>query len=60
MTDFVLHSAERAAEQTINNRAMLIASLRDTQTLVSLLLNPPKPGAVLRRATRYCKKHMDV
>lgn len=39
---------------------MLIASLRDTQTLVSLLLNPPKPGAVLRRATRYCKKHMDV
>jgi hypothetical protein len=31
MTDFVLHSAEAAAERTIENRAMLVLTARETE-----------------------------
>jgi uncharacterized protein (DUF1778 family) len=57
MTDFVLHSAEIAAERTIERRASLVLTARETETFVDSLLNPPKPGRVLRRAARdYLKK----
>jgi uncharacterized protein (DUF1778 family) len=45
MTDFVLHSAEAAAERTIEKRAML---------------NPPAPGSVLRRAAREYRENSAV
>ncbi len=57
MTDFVLHSAEIAAERTIERRASLVLTARETETFVDAVLNPPKPGRVLRRAARdYLKK----
>jgi uncharacterized protein (DUF1778 family) len=52
MTDFVLHSAEAAAERTIENRAMLVLTARETEAFVDALLNPAGPGAVLRRAAQ--------
>src|SRR6266851_7602475 len=52
MTDFVLHSAEAAAERTIEERAMLILSARETEAFVDAILNPAEPGAVLRAAAR--------
>ena len=55
MTDFVLHSAKVAAERTIQERAMLILSARDTETFVNAILNPPEPGPVLRAAARAYK-----
>lgn len=55
MTDFVLHSAKIAAEHTIQKRAMLILSARDTEAFVDAILNPPEPGAVLRAAARAYK-----
>jgi uncharacterized protein (DUF1778 family) len=58
MTDFVLHSAESAAERTIQERAILIASARETEMFVDALLNPPKPGSVLRNAARHYKESM--
>lgn len=56
MTDFVLHSAEAAAERTIQERAMLILSARETEAFVEAILNPAKPGRVLRAAARQYKK----
>jgi len=52
MTEFVLHSAEAAAEQTIERRAMLVLTARETESFAEAILNPPQPGAVLRRAAR--------
>jgi uncharacterized protein (DUF1778 family) len=55
MTDFVLHSAEAAAERTIEERAMLILSARETENFVDAILQPAEPGAVLRAAARHYK-----
>jgi uncharacterized protein (DUF1778 family) len=55
MTDFVLHSAETAAERTIEERAMLILSARETEAFVNAILSPAEPGAVLRAAVRRYK-----
>jgi uncharacterized protein (DUF1778 family) len=54
MTEFVLHSAEAAAQKTIEDRAMLILSARETETFVNAILNPAEPRTVLRSAAlRY-------
>lgn len=54
LTDFVLHSATVAAERTIQDRALMILSVRDTESLVTALLEPAAPGAALRSAAaRY-------
>lgn len=56
MTDFVLHSAKVAAERTIQERAMMILSARDTEAFVNAILNPPAPGPALRAAARAYKR----
>ena len=58
MTDFVLHSAETAAERTIEARAMLILSARETEAFVDAVLSPAEPGPVLRNAARQYKKNL--
>lgn len=55
MTDFVLHSAEVAAGRTIEQRAMLILSARETEAFVDAVLHPAKPGPVLSAAARRYK-----
>lgn len=56
MTDFVLHSAELAAQRTMERRATLVLSARETEAFVDAVLNPPKPGPVLRRAAGDYRK----
>lgn len=58
VTDFVLRSAETAAERTIHERAMLILSARETEQFVTAILNPAQPGRVLRAAAQRYKKLM--
>ncbi len=55
VTDFVLHSAETAAERTIQERAMLILSARETEQFVSAILHPAEPGPVLRAGAQHYK-----
>jgi uncharacterized protein (DUF1778 family) len=55
MTDFVLRSAQTAAERTLQDRAMLILSARETEAFVDAVLNPAAPGRVLRAAARHYK-----
>jgi len=58
LTEFVLHSAESAAERTIQERTMLVLSAKHTEAFVQALLAPaPGPGPVLRNAAkRYSKR----
>ena len=60
MTDFVLRSAETAAERTIEKRAMLILTARETETFANAILNPPDPGAVLRQAARQYRENLTL
>ena len=55
MTDFVLQSAHAAAGRTIEERAMLILSARETEVFVDAILNRRDPGSVLRASTRRYK-----
>lgn len=55
LTEFVLQSAAAAAERTIERRAMLTLSARETESFVNAILNPAKPGRVLRAAARHYK-----
>jgi uncharacterized protein (DUF1778 family) len=57
MTDFVIHSAEAAAEHAIERRGMLILTARETQAFAEAILKPARPGPRLRRAAReYLKR----
>lgn len=58
MTDFVLHSAESAAERTIERRSMLILTARETEAFANAILKPAKPGSVLRKAVREYREKM--
>lgn len=59
MTDFVLHSAKSAAEQTIERRAMLILTARESKAFADAILSPAEPGPVLRKAAREYRKKTD-
>ena len=50
LTDFLVQSAQAAAEATIRSRETLALTARDTAVLVEALLNPPPPNEALRRA----------
>ena len=60
LTDFVLRSAEAAAERTLERRTLLVLSARDTEVFVDAILKPSKPGRVLRTAARRYKKAMGL
>ena len=55
MTEFVLRSAQSAAERTLQDRTMLILRARETEAFVDAVLNPAAPGPVLRAAARHYK-----
>ena len=59
MTEFVLHSAEQAAERTIEKRSLLILTARESEAFAAALLNPPEPGPVLRRGVREYRAKVD-
>jgi uncharacterized protein (DUF1778 family) len=57
MTDFVIHSAEAAAEAAIERRGMLILTARETQAFAEAILKPAQPGPRLLKAAReYVKQ----
>ena len=52
MTDFVLRSAEAAAERTIRERTMLILTAKESEMFVKAILEPAAPNRALRAAAR--------
>lgn len=55
MSEFVLRSAQEAAERTIAEHGILVLSATDSQEFVNAILKPKKPGPVLRAAARRYK-----
>lgn len=58
MTDFVLQSAQAAAERTIQERGILVLSARDSLTMAAAILNPREPGQALGEAVRQYRVAM--
>lgn len=52
LTDFLVQSAQAAAEEVIRTRQIMVLTERDTAALVEALLNPPPLNEKLRRALR--------
>lgn len=54
LTQFVISSAQRAAEQTIREHEVITLSVRDSQALLATLRNPgPTPPKLVEAAQRY-------
>jgi uncharacterized protein (DUF1778 family) len=58
LSQFVISSAERAAEQVIREHEVLTLSARDSRALMEALLHPEPPGPWLRQAVERYKKFM--
>ncbi|HEX9787689.1 MAG TPA: DUF1778 domain-containing protein [Candidatus Binatia bacterium] len=56
LTDFVVTSAYETAARTIREHEAMVLSQRGRKVFVSALLNPPAPGARLRKAARRYKQ----
>jgi uncharacterized protein (DUF1778 family) len=58
LTDFVVTSAYETAVRTIRQHQAMVLSERDRKLFVGALLNPPVPGARLRKAARRYKQQL--
>jgi len=56
VTDFVVRSAQLAAEQTINRHEHAVLNSRESQAFVEALLNPPEPNQALRDAAAHYRR----
>lgn len=52
LSEFVLNSAQAAADRIFEKQHQLLASERDRQKFIKALMNPQKPNATLRKAAR--------
>lgn len=50
LTDFLVQSAQTAAEEIIQTHEVITLTARDTAALIEALRNPPPPNEKLRRA----------
>jgi uncharacterized protein (DUF1778 family) len=54
LTEFVIRSMQKAAQETIREHELMSLTARDTKAFVNALLKPPAPSARLKRAAeRY-------
>ena len=50
LSDFIISSAQRAAEEIIHEHSVIRLSLEDSIAFAEALLNPPAPNKNLRKA----------
>jgi uncharacterized protein (DUF1778 family) len=55
LTDFIVRSAQRAAEQVIRDHSILVLTHRESQLFVEALLVAQAPNAALRSAAEHYK-----
>ncbi len=58
LTDFVVATVQETAIRTVREYETMTLSVRNSKAFVSALLNPPAPGARLRKAARSYKQHV--
>lgn len=57
LSDFVVTCVHETATRTIREHEVMTLSAREREVFVSALLNPPEPGARLRKAARRYKQY---
>lgn len=60
VSDFVISSAQKAAQEIIREQEQMNLTRRDSEAFVKALLNPSKPNAALREAAKHYKKVMGM
>ena len=50
LTEFVVYSVQKRAEQIVKEHDKIIASNRDKKIFFDAMMNPPKPNKSLRKA----------
>lgn len=60
LTDFVVQSAQEAAQQVIRQHEAMTLGEQDRQAFVAALLGEAKPGDRLRQAAERYRKGMDA
>jgi len=58
LSDFVVAHAYDAATRAVQEHEAMLLSARDCEIFVRALLNPPAPGARLRKAARRYKRQV--
>lgn len=58
LTDFVIRSAQEAAQRAVQEYEIMRLSARDRSVFVNALLNPPEPSPRLQAAARHYKNVM--
>ena len=56
LTDFMVRSTQRAAEQAIREHSRLVLTPRESRSFVEALLQPPPPNAALRAASEHYRR----
>jgi uncharacterized protein (DUF1778 family) len=57
LSDFVVTCVYETATRTLREHEIMTLSARDREIFVSALLNPPEPGARLRKAAQRYREH---
>ncbi len=56
LSDFIVGSAQRAAEEVLREHEVMTLTARDSRAFVEALLNPPAPNEQLRAAAARYKR----
>ena len=56
LTEFVIRSAKKRAEEIVNRHELVIASQRDSEVFFNAILNPEKPNKKLVAAANKFKQ----
>lgn len=56
LTEFMVRSTQRAAEQAIREHSTLVLTPRESRSFVEALLQPPAPNAALRAAREHYRQ----
>lgn len=60
LSEFVLRSAEEAANKVISERQIIKFTTEDSHAFVDALLNPPQPNSALRSAFESYKREVST
>jgi uncharacterized protein (DUF1778 family) len=58
LSDFIIGSAQRAAEEIIREHTVITLTAQDSRAFVEALLNPPAPNERLRAAAARYKQEL--
>jgi uncharacterized protein (DUF1778 family) len=59
LKDFVMDSAQRAAQEVIREHDVMTLSARDSRAFADAMLNPREPNAALRRAVARYRRDVE-